>query len=67
MHAGKLVFSQVMELLPWRRFETCDRRYDGDRKIKSFPCSEHLRVMAFAQLAAAVGFQSDSFRSILVA
>jgi hypothetical protein len=50
MHAGKLVFSQVMELLPWRRFETCVRRYDGDRKIKSFPCSEHLRVMAFAQL-----------------
>jgi hypothetical protein len=39
-----------MELLPWRRFETCVRRYDGDRKIKSFPCSEHLRVMAFAQL-----------------
>jgi hypothetical protein len=50
MHLGKLVFSQVMELLPWRRFETCVRRYDGDRKIKSFPCSEHLRVMAFAQL-----------------
>jgi Transposase DDE domain/Domain of unknown function (DUF4372) len=50
MHAGKLVFSQVMELLPWRRFETCVRRYEGDRKIKSFPCSEHLRVMAFAQL-----------------
>jgi hypothetical protein len=50
MHAGKLVFSQVMELLPWRRFETCVQRYNGDRKIKSFPCSEHLRVMAFAQL-----------------
>jgi hypothetical protein len=50
MHLGKLVFSQVMELLPWRRFETCVRRYDGDRKIKSFPCCEHLRVMAFAQL-----------------
>ncbi|MBA3483299.1 MAG: IS4 family transposase [Pyrinomonadaceae bacterium] len=50
MHAGKLVFSQVMELLPWRRFETCVRRYDGDRKIKSFPCAEHLRVTAFAQL-----------------
>lgn len=22
----------------------------GDRKIKTFPCGEHLRVMAFAQL-----------------
>ena len=50
MHAGKLVFSQLMEFLPWRRFDTCVRRYRGDRKIKSFPCSEHWRVMAFAQL-----------------
>jgi Transposase DDE domain/Domain of unknown function (DUF4372) len=50
MHAGKLVFSQLMELLPWRRFDTCVRRYDGDRKIKAFSCADHLRVMAFAQL-----------------
>ena len=50
MHAGKLVFSQLMEFLPWRRFETCVRRYRGNYKIKSFPCSEHWRVMAFAQL-----------------
>ena len=39
-----------MELFPWRRFDTCVRRYDGDRKVKSFACSEHWRVMAFAQL-----------------
>ena len=50
MHAGKLVFSQVMEFFPWRRFDTCVRRYQGDYKIKTFPCSEQLRVMAFAQL-----------------
>jgi hypothetical protein len=50
MHAGKLVFSQLMDFLPWRRFDTCVRRYGGDHKIKTFPCSEHLRVMAFAQL-----------------
>jgi hypothetical protein len=50
MHAGKLVFAQLMEFLPWRRFETCVRRYAGDHKIKTFPCGEHLRVMAFAQL-----------------
>ena len=50
MHVGKLVFSQLMEFLPWRRFDTCVRRYKGDRKIKTFPCGEHLRVMAFAQL-----------------
>ena len=50
MHAGQLVFSQLMEFVPWRRFETCVRRYGGDHKIKTFPCGEHLRVMAFAQL-----------------
>ena len=50
MHTGKLVFSQLMAFLPWRRFDTCVQRYHGDRKIKSFPCAEHLRVMAFAQL-----------------
>jgi hypothetical protein len=50
MHTRKLVFSQLMDFLPWRRFDTCVRRYHGDRKIKSYPCSEHWRVMAFAQL-----------------
>jgi len=50
MHAGKLVFSQVMEFFPWRRFDTCVRRYRGDYKVQMFPCSEQLRVMAFAQL-----------------
>jgi hypothetical protein len=50
MHTGKLVFSQLMEFFPWHRFDTCVRRYSGDHKIKTFPCSEHLRVMAFAQL-----------------
>lgn len=50
MHTGKLVFSQVMDFLPWRRFDTCVRRYHGDRKVKTFRCAEQLRVMAFAQL-----------------
>lgn len=50
MHAGKFVFSQLMDFLPWRRFDTCVRRYGGDYKVQSFPCSEHWRVMAFAQL-----------------
>jgi hypothetical protein len=50
MHAGKLGFSQLMEFLLWQRFDTCVRGYHGDRKIKSHPCSQHWRVMAFAQL-----------------
>jgi hypothetical protein len=59
MHAGQLVFSQVMEFLPWRRFDTCVRHYHGDRKVKTFPCAEQLRVMAFAQLT-----YRDSLRDI---
>jgi len=50
MHAGSAIFSQLMDIVPWRRFETCVTRYQGDYKIKEFFCAEHFRVMAFAQL-----------------
>ena len=50
MFAGSTIFAQLMNLLPWRRFQTCVARYKGDYKVKSFKCSEHFRVMAFAQL-----------------
>jgi hypothetical protein len=50
MLAGSTIFTQIMELLPWRRFQTCVRRYQGDYKVKTFNCAEHFRVMAFAQL-----------------
>lgn len=50
MFAGSTIFAQLMNLLPWRRFQTCVSRYKGDYKVKTFKCSEHFRVMAFAQL-----------------
>jgi hypothetical protein len=50
MYSGSIIFSQLMDIVPWRRFETCVSRYQGDYKIKGFFCSEHFRVMAFAQL-----------------
>ncbi len=50
MHTGSTIFAQIMNLLPWRRFQTCVARYQGDYKIKTFKCAEHFRVMAFAQL-----------------
>ena len=50
MFAGTTIFAQIMNLLPWRRFQTCVARYRGDHKIKTFKCAEHFRVMAFAQL-----------------
>lgn len=46
----QIIFSQLMEFLPWRRFDTCVRQNRGDYKIKTCPCNELLRVMAFTQL-----------------
>jgi hypothetical protein len=50
MHEGKFVFSQLMEFVPWRRFQTCVNRYGGDYKVGTYQCAEQFRVMAFAQL-----------------
>jgi len=50
MYAGQMVFSQVIQHLPIRRFDTCVKRYDGNRRIKTFSCRDQFYVMAFAQL-----------------
>ena len=50
MFTGATIFAQLMHQVPWRRFQTCVRRYHGDRKVKQFKCSDHFRVLAFAQL-----------------
>lgn len=50
MNAGTTIFAQIMNFLPWRRFQTCVTKYQGDYKVKTFKCAEHFRVMAFAQL-----------------
>jgi transposase len=39
-----------MHHLPWDRFKSCVKRYRGDHKVKAFRCTDHFRVMAFAQL-----------------
>lgn len=51
MYTGKLVFSQLMDHLPWDTFHRYVKRYNGNYKVKSFVCSEQYRCMAFAQLA----------------
>lgn len=50
MYSDKLVFSQIMNFVPWRRFQTCVDRYSGDFRIQQFKCADYYRVMAFAQL-----------------
>jgi len=51
MYTGRTVFSQIMDLVPANRFHACVRRYRGNYKVKKFSCSDHFRVMAFAQLS----------------
>lgn len=57
MYTGKIVFSQVMDVLPLRRFHSCVERYRGDFKVKTFTCQDHFRVMAFAQLSHREGLR----------
>jgi hypothetical protein len=52
MRTGKFVFSQLMELLPWKRFQRLVIKYRGDRYVKHFSCSSQFLCMAFAQLTA---------------
>ena len=50
MYTGKLVFTQLMDHLPWDTFHRYVKRYNGNHKVKSFFCAEQYRCMVFAQL-----------------
>jgi hypothetical protein len=50
MNAGKTLFAQLMDCLPWSTFARIVARYDGDHSVQTFPCTEQYRAMAFAQL-----------------
>jgi len=50
MYAGKTLFSQLMDCLPWSTFARLVTRYDGDHDGRTFPCVEQYRAMAFAQV-----------------
>ena len=50
MYSDKLVFSQVMDFIPWHTLRHCVERYNGEHRVKSFRCTEQYRCMAFAQL-----------------
>jgi len=52
MYTGKILFSQLMDFLPWTTsFNRIVQRYQGDHYVKSLSCAQHYRTMAFAQLA----------------
>ncbi len=50
MHVGRLVFSQVMDLLPLTDFRRCVARYPERRPSRTFSCLDQFLCMAFAQL-----------------
>ena len=50
MNTGRTLFAQVIELLPRYEFQKCVTRYDGDRRVRSFTCWDHVLCLIFAQL-----------------
>jgi IS4 transposase len=50
MNLGKLVFSQIFDLIHPEQFRRCVRRYQGDYKIKTFSCWTQFLCMGFGQL-----------------
>jgi hypothetical protein len=50
MNSGKLVFTQIFDLIHPEQFRRCVRRYRGDYKLKTFSCWDQFLCMAFGQL-----------------
>jgi len=50
MNAGKTLFAQLMDFLPWSTFNRYVARYGGDKGVRTLSCAEQFRAMAFAQL-----------------
>ena len=50
MYAGKTLFAQIMDFLPWTTFQRIVDRYGGNHRTRTLSCAEQFRVMAFAQL-----------------
>lgn len=51
MYTRKTLFAQIMDFLPWKTFHRLVSQYDGDHRVRTLPCAEHFRVLAFAQLS----------------
>ena len=50
MNAGKTLFAQLMEFVPWTSFARIVHRYSGNAGVRTLSCAEQFRAMAFAQL-----------------
>jgi len=50
MHAGRIVFAQLIDHLPPYEFYKCVERYHGNYKLRGFSCLDQFLCLAFAQL-----------------
>lgn len=50
MHAGKMVFAQLVEFISEYEFRKCVKRYAGNHRVRKFSCWDQFLCMAFAQL-----------------
>ena len=50
MVVEKLVFAQFMEFFPRHEFNTCVRRYGGEKRTRGFSCRDQFLCLAFGQL-----------------
>jgi hypothetical protein len=50
MNTGKLIFSQLTDLVHPEQFRRCVNRYGGHYKVCSFPCWDQFLAMSFAQV-----------------
>lgn len=61
MNSKKYVFSQLVDFLPQRVFDTIASRYEGNKYVRHFSCWNQLLCMIFGQLA-----NTDSLRDLIV-
>ena len=50
MNQGKYIFSQLVELVSAKSFQTIVNRHNGEYKVKEFSCWKQFLCMAFGQL-----------------
>jgi hypothetical protein len=50
MNAGKTLFAQVMEFIPWKTFGRIIAKHKGDCGVRTLSCADLFRILAFSQL-----------------
>jgi hypothetical protein len=50
MNAGKTLFAQVMEFVPWKTFGRIIAKHKGDCGVRTLSCTDLFRILAFSQL-----------------